>query len=134
MNVRSSTRCCGHADLLARFGEAWGAGDVDAIMACFHSNAVYFASVGPEPGEEAKGTAAIRQAVQNIFEHDGEVSQTVSAPVFFADMAFWSWTYRHLSGAEVRGCDLFKFKDGLILLKDAYRKTYPETPLRDQTQ
>jgi hypothetical protein len=39
-----------------------------------------------------------------------------------------TWGFRRAAGAGgqlVRGCDLFEFRDGLIVRKDSFRKTTP---------
>ncbi|MEM7701549.1 MAG: nuclear transport factor 2 family protein [Pseudomonadota bacterium] len=114
--------------LLTRFSEAWVARDLERVQACFHRDAVYFASVGPLPGQKAQGHSEIRDLVRRMFAHDATTSQTVSEPIIAGDAAFQTWTYRDADGRETPGCDLFRFRDGLIVLKDAYRKTHTPQP------
>lgn len=119
------------ARLLGQFADAWAARDLDGVMACFHREAVYIASVGPEPGQRAQGTQAIRDLIVRMFALDDCIDQSLSEPLFADNAAFWTWSYRLRSGRELRGCDLFEFRDGLIVLKDAYRKTAAEPSNRE---
>lgn len=114
--------------LLTQFGKAWAAHDLDLVLTCFHRDAVYFASVGPLPGQKAQGHPEIRELVRRMFAHDTAASQTVSEPIIVGDAAFQTWAYRDANGREMPGCDLFRFRDGLIVLKDAYRKTHLPQP------
>lgn len=118
--------------LLVRFAEAWQARDLDDVLACFHPNAVYFASVGPVPGEKAHGHTEIRDLIKRMFAHDTVISQSVGEPLFFEDAGFQTWTYRDAAGRETLGCDLFRFEEGLIVLKDAYRKTFALSQSKEQ--
>lgn len=56
--------------LLTRFSEAWAARDLEEVQACFHRDAVYFASVGPLPGQKARGHSEIRELVRRMLAHD----------------------------------------------------------------
>lgn len=114
--------------LLTRFSEAWAARDLEGVQVCFHRDAIYFASVGPLPGEKAQGHSEIRELVRRMLAHDATASQTVSEPIIAGDAAFQTWTYRDANGRETPGCDLFRFREGLIVLKDAYRKTHIPQP------
>ncbi len=120
--------------LLVSFAEAWRARDLDGVLACFHSNAIYFASVGPLPGEKAHGPTEIRDLIERMFAHDKGTDPSVGDPIFTGDSGIQTWVYRDAEGRETLGCDIFRFRDGLILLKDAYRKTYPPHRSRDQSQ
>ncbi len=110
--------------LLVSFAGAWHARDLDSVLACFHPNAIYFSSVGPLPGEKAHGQTEIRDLIERMFAQDTVISQSVGKPLFFDDSGVQTWAYRGADGRETLGCDLFRFEDGLIVLKDAYRKTF----------
>lgn len=109
--------------LLMRFSQAWSERDLAGVMACFHRDAVYHASVGPLPGERAEGHQAISRLVTRMFAYDEGAVTRIRSTSFTGEAAWWRWSY-HLPSGEVRyGCDYFDFRGGLIALKDAYRKT-----------
>jgi len=110
--------------LLETFAAAWDARDITKVMACFDGEATYFASVGLLPGEKAVGHTAISKLVNHMFDTDkGSISQ-LSNVLISNNQAAWKWRYDFSDGSYVVGCDFFKFKDGRIALKDAYRKAY----------
>jgi len=112
-----------HATLLKDFARAWGARDLDGIVALFAEDGIYAASVGPEPGTRAQGRPAIRALIAEMFKvDDGAVAET-SEPVLFDGGAFWTWRYTLPDGSVELGCDVPRCVDGKIALKDAYRKT-----------
>lgn len=116
-----------HAELLERFGRAWIARDVDALLALMADDAVYAASVGPGPGVDYHGKENIRRGLAEMFAHDAGADITLEPPAFFPGGAVARWTYAFVDeGGErrlERGVDVWAFRDGRITLKDAYRKT-----------
>ena len=48
----------------------------------------------------------------------------ISEPIISGNTAFHTWIYTSKDTREViaKGCDIFQFENGLIALKDAYRK------------
>lgn len=111
--------------LLDTFAAAWGARDIDKVMACFADDGTYFASVGELPGEEAIGYNAIRKLVKHMFDEDKGSSSQLSNILISNNQAAWKWRYDFPDGSHVIGCDFFEFKDGGVALKDAYRKANP---------
>jgi len=113
---------------LAALVDAWSRRDAEAVAACFDADGVYAASVGPEPGETFVGRSAIEAGVRKMFAHDAGSEATIDQTAFAGDLAVSTWTYRTPAGdgvRSVRGCDVFTFRRGLILRKDAFRKTAP---------
>ena len=108
--------------LLDAFAKAWSLRDIDGVMTCFSDNAVYDASVGPGPGTKAQGKTAIRALVMEMFAFDHDTTGSVSGLQIFDGGAVWRWTYTHADRSFDTGCDIFSIADGLITLKDAYRK------------
>ena len=111
-------------DLLNRFAAAWDARNVKQVIGCFAVDGAYFASIGERPGERAVGTLAIAKLVQRMFDADKGSTSQLSDTIIATDAAAWKWRYDFPDGSHVIGCDFFKFKDGLITLKDAYRKSF----------
>ncbi|GAB5506857.1 MAG: hypothetical protein Rhirs2KO_20200 [Rhizobiaceae bacterium] len=108
--------------LLGDFAGAWGRRDVSAVVELFAEDAIYFASVGPEPGRKATGKAEIRDLIEAMFAVDQGATSETSEPIIFDGGAFWSWRYTLPDGSIELGCDLLRVANGKITLKDAYRK------------
>ena len=107
--------------------EAFNSRDVDRIAACFAEDAVFYMASGPEPvGRAVRGRDAIRTVLADRF-------------LVIPDMA-WELLYGYTAGARAvtvwrvtghaadgtvldhQGCDLWEFRDGLVLHKDTYWK------------
>jgi len=107
---------------------AWGRADLETLMKFIADDCVYTASVGPEPGETFVGRDAVRAGFAKLLAHD---SDGVAEPGEIRPAGDWvvsTWGYRKPAPAGgqtlVRGCDVFVFRDGLIVRKDAFRKSY----------
>jgi ketosteroid isomerase-like protein len=112
-----------HRELLVQFAEAWRQHNVPALLELLTEDAVYAASVGPEPGTTYRGHDEIAAGFVLMFAHDegGDATQEVAATV--GDTAVTKWTYIFEdSGRAQYGVDLWRFRDGKISCKDAYRK------------
>jgi ketosteroid isomerase-like protein len=108
---------------------AFNAHDLDAIMARFADDCVLEMPRGPDPwGARAEGKAAVREALAGRFRglpdvHYGDAAHFVDADT---DTGISKWT---LTGTtpegrrlEVRGCDFYTFRGGLVVRKDSYWK------------
>ncbi len=108
-------------DVVNRFGEAWGAHDLDATMALVHPDALFDAT-GPAPdGAQHHGHDAIRAAWAPIFD---DVAATFEVEATFEateDRVVQTWRYDWGDG-HVRGVDLFVVRDGLVAEKRSYVK------------
>ncbi len=101
--------------------------DLDAILAHFASDAVFEGPRGPEPyGQRWVGIDAIREGFAARFAGIPDVRYTNDAHFVDGDRGASEWT---LSGTttdgrriEVRGCDLWTFRDGKVVKKDSFWK------------
>ncbi|MBX6356948.1 MAG: nuclear transport factor 2 family protein [Micromonosporaceae bacterium] len=114
-------------DCLARFAAAWAGRDVAGLLELMTEDAVYAASVGPEPGRTFRGHQELAEGFRVMFDHDAGAVIEQGEPVIFGEWAVSTWTYRFAAadGSQwcERGIDLWRFRNGKICLKDAYRKT-----------
>ncbi|MEV1243357.1 nuclear transport factor 2 family protein [Nonomuraea sp. NPDC049750] len=114
-------------DCLARFADAWARRDVGALLELMTEDAVYAASVGPEPGRTFRGHAEPADGFRAMFEHDAGAVIEQGEPLINGEWAVCTWTYHLVSDSGSPYCeygiDLWRFRDGKICLKDAYRKT-----------
>jgi len=106
---------------------AFNAHDLDAIMAHFADDCVLEMPRGPHPwGARSEGKQAVRAALAGRFEglpdvHYGDATHFVDADT---GMSKWTLTGTTAKGdqVEVRGCDFYTFRDGLVVRKDSYWK------------
>lgn len=115
-------------DIIREVVAAWGRADLATLMKFIADDCVYSASVGPEPGETFVGRDAVQAGFAKLLAHD---SDGVAEPGEIRSAGDWvvsTWGYRKPSAdgrpTFVRGCDVFVFRDGLIIRKDAFRKTH----------
>ncbi|QJB69918.1 nuclear transport factor 2 family protein [Parasphingorhabdus halotolerans] len=109
-------------DLLTRFAQAWSSQDPAQVALYFCEDGEYRASKGSFSGLSAKGRKDISQLVKKMFAVDRNCMATTNRLLIDGQMAAWQWRYDFPDGSFELGSDFFEFRDGLIALKDAYRK------------
>lgn len=112
---------------LEAIADAFNRHDVDAIMAFFAEDAVFEAPAGLDPGAAdssgrircARGSPPASPASQDV--HYGDASHWVSGD---RGVSEWTLTGTTTEGArlELRGSDLWTFRDGQVVRKDSYWK------------
>jgi ketosteroid isomerase-like protein len=113
--------------MLKAIAKAFDEHDLEAIMAHFAADAVFESPRGPEPwGQRFVGSAAIRDAFAARFSGIPDIRYQQDDHFVDGDRGASEWT---LSGTttsgeriEVRGCDLWTLRDGLVVTKDSYWK------------
>ena len=118
---------------LQAFADAWNDHDIDALMSFMTDDCVFEASAGPEAcGSRFEGRAAVRAAFAEVWAtfpdaHWGDARHFVCGD---RGVSEWIFTGTRADGTrtEVHGCDLFRFRDGRIALKNSYRKNRPPLP------
>src|SRR4051812_2414092 len=115
-------------EIIREVGAAWRRADMATLMKFIADDCVYSASVGPGPGETFVGKEAVRAGFAKLLAHD---SDGVAEPGEIRSAGDWvvsTWGYRKpgRDGREtlVRGCDVFVLRDGMVIRKDAFRKSY----------
>jgi ketosteroid isomerase-like protein len=107
-------------ELVERFNAAWNDHNLDAVMAMCADDIV-FESAGPSPdGVRAAGQVAVRATWAPIFSN--AKSHFDQEEVFEAnDRVVQRWSYSWGDG-HLRGVDVFRVRDGLIVEKLSYVK------------
>jgi ketosteroid isomerase-like protein len=113
--------------LLERMVDGFNAHDLDEIMSLFTDDCVFVAPRGPDAwGRVFEGQAGVREGLGARFTtipdvHYGDGSHFVSG-----DRGVSEWT---LSGTttdgvriEVRGCDIWTFRDDKVVVKNSFWK------------
>ena len=101
--------------------------DLDRILRHFADDAVFESPRGPDPwGQRFEGVAAIRAAFAGRFSSIPDVRYQADDHFAAGDRGASEWT---LSGTtvdgevlEIRGCDLWTFRDGQVVKKDSFWK------------
>ena len=114
-------------EMLRSICAAFDRHDLDGIMAHFADDAVFESPRGPESwGRRIVGKAAVRDAFAGRFSGIPDVRYQDHDHFVDGDRGASEWT---LSGTtvdgeriEVRGCDLWTFRDGQVVKKDSYWK------------
>jgi ketosteroid isomerase-like protein len=114
-------------DTLERLLDAFNAHDLDAVMSFFADDCVLEMPRGPDPwGRRLEGRKGVREGLATRFAgipdvHYGDESHWVAGDRGCSE---WLLTGTTTQGEriEVRGCDLFAFRDGKIVRKDSYWK------------
>lgn len=104
--------------------------DLDAIMEHFVDDCVFEAPRGPEAfGQRATGREAVRQAFADRFTGIPDVRYTDDSHFVSGDRGLSEWL---ISGTdtdgdriEVRGCDIWTFRDDKIAVKNSFWKIRP---------
>ena len=115
------------ADTLKRLADAFNAHDTDAVMAFFTDDCQMDLPRGNDPwGRRLMGREQVREGVQGRFDglpdvHYGDGRHWVAGNRGCSE---WLLTGTTTDGqkVEVRGCDLFEFRDDKIVRKDSYWK------------
>jgi ketosteroid isomerase-like protein len=118
---------------LAAFSAAWNRHDVDALMSFMHDDCVFLTAAGGDAcGTRHHGKAAVRAAFAAAWATVTDAQWADAAHEVAGDRGVSTWTFRGTaadgSRIEVDGVDLFRFKDGKILIKNVFRKQRPNLP------
>ena len=120
-------------DTLKAIADAFNRHDLDAIMSFFADDAVFESPRGPERfGRRFEGKTAVREGLAARFSgipdvHYGDDDHFVSGDRGASE---WTLTGTTTDGIQldVRGCDLWTFRDGLVTRKDSYWKIVEPPP------
>jgi ketosteroid isomerase-like protein len=107
--------------------DAFNRHDLDAIMAFFADDAVFESPRGPDPhGRRFEGKAAVREGLAARFSGIPDVHYGNDDHFVAGDRGASEWTLTGTTSdgvrLEVRGCDLWTFRDGLVVKKDSFWK------------
>jgi ketosteroid isomerase-like protein len=113
--------------VLERMVDAFNAHDLDAIMALFADDCVFESPRGPEAwGRRFQGQSAVREGLGARFTtipdvHYGDGSHFVSGD---RGVSEWTLTGTTTEGTRlnVRGCDLWTFRDDKVVVKNSFWK------------
>lgn len=117
--------------LMVKHINAWNNHDLEALMQLFAKDGAFEASGGPDvEGQRFEGETAVRAAFSSVFDrmpdaHWGGGRHYVINTEYCVSEWTLTGTLADGSRLEVNGCDFLTVKDGLIKLKNSYRKQRP---------
>ena len=110
--------------VVGRLADAFGAGDVDAIMAVMGDDCV-FESTSPAPdGERVEGAAAVRAVFADLFSGTPGARFETEELVALGDRAVlrWRFSWEGDEPGHVRGVDVLRVTSGRVTEKFSYVK------------
>jgi ketosteroid isomerase-like protein len=112
-------------ELAARYGAAWAAHDLDAIMAMHAPDMVF---ENHTAGERVEGAEAVRAHIGGIFERWPSLRFRGRRLYTAEDFAVGEWTATATrddgTKIEWEGVDVFPLRDGKIARKDVYSSSH----------
>ena len=116
--------------LLDNFAAAFNAHDADALMTYMvdDEDCVFYAAAGNAPqGGEFRGRAAVKAAYEAVWKKYPDARWNNPAHFVSGERGVTQWLFTGSTPdgkekSQVRGCDVFEFKNGKIKIKDTYRK------------
>lgn len=118
---------------LEAFGEAWNRHDIEGLMACMHEECVFEGVAGSQVcGTRHEGPAAVRKAFESAWQTIPDAAWRNANCWVSGDRGVMESTFTVTaadgSRIEANMVDLLTFKDGKILVKNAFRKQRPNLP------
>jgi len=115
---------------LEAFSQAWNDHDIEALMSFMHDDCVFETVAGDQVcGNRIEGRDAVRTAFQAAWENIPDAQwrngrHWVSGDRGVSETTF-TGTQKDGTRIEANMVDLFTFRDGKILVKNAFRKNRP---------
>ncbi len=115
-------------DALIAFGKAFNKGDIDGILDCVTDDFVWRLGEGPETpdGKVLQGREAVRKELEERATRYKSMKFTETEVLFSDNKVVGQFRaigeYADGTPIDLRGVDVYEFKDGKISLKDTYSK------------
>jgi ketosteroid isomerase-like protein len=120
------------AAFLSAFTQAWNDKDIDKLMDHMSEGCVFMASVGVEvEGTKWEGFDNVRTGFASLWDAYPDAHfEPVGEDIIVGDRGCSEWIFtgtKVSDGTKVRarGCDVYTFRDGKILLKNSMRRQTP---------
>ena len=118
------------AQFLTAFADAWNRHDIDALMSFMADDCAFHAVAGPDLlGRSFVGRDAVREGFQLAWQTFPDAAWLDGDHFVCGDRGVSESTFRGTKAdgtrVEARMVDVFTFRDGKIVVKNAYRKDRP---------
>lgn len=115
---------------LAAFADAWNRHDLDALMSFMHDDCLFHAVAGPDlQGRTFSGRAEVADGFKAAWTNFADAAWLDGDHFVVGDRGVSECTFKGTKAdglrVEARMVDVFTFKDGKILVKNAFRKDRP---------
>lgn len=116
--------------VLEAFGMAWNRHDIDALMSCMHEQCVFETVAGAQAcGTRHEGHTAVRKAFEAAWQTIPDAQWLNAKYWVCGDQGVMESTFSGTAAdglrIEANMVDLIVFREGKILLKNAFRKNRP---------
>jgi ketosteroid isomerase-like protein len=116
-------------ETLEQLLDAFNAHDLDAVMSFFADDCVLEMPRGPDPwGRRLEGRGDVREGLAGRFAGIPDVNHGDARHWVAGDRGCSEWLLTGTSTdgrrIEVRGCDLFAFRDGKVVRKDSTGRSW----------
>ena len=111
--------------VVERFNDAFGRGDVNAVVDLMTDDCVFENTYPPPDGERHVGQAAVRRFWESFFGSTVRPRFQTEEVIVAGDRVVARWRFawgEPGSGGHVRGVDLFRIRDGKVAEKLSYVK------------
>ena len=119
-------------EFLTRFTQAWNDKDLDTLMEHMADNCTFMASVGTQvEGSLWVGQKNVRKGFASLWiGYPDAHFEPVGEDIIAGNRGCSEWIFTGTKSSDgtrikARGCDVYTFKDGKILIKNSMRKQYP---------
>ena len=114
-------------EFLQTFADAWNDHDLVALMGFMADDCVFQLSMGPDiDGRRYEGWEEVKAGYKQVLDKvpDGRWDDASHFVAGDRGVSEWTFTATGPDGKpiEVRGCDIFTFRDGKIAVKNSFRK------------
>jgi ketosteroid isomerase-like protein len=114
-------------EILREIAAGFDTHDLERILVHFADDAVFESPRGPDRwGRRFEGIGAIREAFADRFSTIPDVQYQEDEHFVAGDRGASEWTLQGTTvdgeRLEIRGCDLWTFRDGQIIKKDSFWK------------
>ena len=115
-----------NVEIVRQFNEALNRGDIETMMRLMSEQCV-FENTSPAPdGMRYEGQAAVRDFWENFFRDSAQATIEVEEIFAHDNRCIMRWIYRWVDlegkAGHIRGVDVYKLEDGLIIEKLSYVK------------
>lgn len=115
---------------LADTFDAFNRHDIDGVMTHFADDCVFYTVAGDEKyGNKVEGKEAIAAAFSAVWAGMTDAHWDHHSHFVHGDRAVSEWTFSGTDAngmrVEAEGADLFTVRDGMLVVKQALRKTRP---------
>lgn len=114
-------------EFLQAFADAWNDHDLEALMGFMADEPVFQLSMGPDiDGARYEGWDDVKAGYKKVLDMVPDGRWDDASHFVAGDRGVSEWTFTATGpggkSVEVRGCDIFTFRDGKIAVKNSFRK------------